>query len=111
MRFPQLKIGQQFEYQGKRYTKTGPLTASVEGTGASAMIRRSAEVTHIDGVSGALKQQVKQSYSREEVIELCKGYRTRIIQESQKIADVNGTLQLEQLLVLIKNNDMFESIL
>ncbi|MBW9266083.1 polysulfide reductase chain A [Candidatus Thiodiazotropha sp. LNASS1] len=112
MRFPQLKIGQQFEYQGKQYTKTGPLTASEEGTGASAMIRRSAEVTLIDGaVSGALKQQVKQSYSREEVNELCKGYRTRIIQESQKIADVNGTLQLEQLLVLIKDNDMFESIL
>lgn len=42
MRFPQLKIGQQFEYQGKRYTKTGPLIASEGGTGASAMIRRSA---------------------------------------------------------------------
>ncbi|MEW7987730.1 MAG: polysulfide reductase chain A [Candidatus Thiodiazotropha endolucinida] len=112
MRFPQLKIGQQFEYQGKRYTKTGPLTASVEGTGVSAMIRRSAEVTPIDGaVSGVLKKQVKQSYSREEVIELCKGYRTRLNQESQKMADVDGTLQLEQLLVLIKDNGMFESIL
>ncbi|MEW8087082.1 MAG: hypothetical protein AB2652_20650 [Candidatus Thiodiazotropha endolucinida] len=112
MRFPQLKIGQQFEYQGKRYTKTGPMTATEERTSASAMIRRSAEVTLIEAaVSGALIEQVKQSYSREEVIEMCKGYRTRLNQESQKMADGDGTLKLEQLLVLIKDNGMFESIL
>ncbi|PVV09838.1 MAG: hypothetical protein B6D77_09220 [gamma proteobacterium symbiont of Ctena orbiculata] len=112
MRFPHLKIGQQFEYQGKRYTKTGPLTASEEATGESAMIRRSAEVTLVDGAaSGVLEKQVKQSFSREEMIELCRGYRTRLTQESQTIADENGFLHLEQLLILIKDDDLIESIL
>ncbi|MGD8912706.1 MAG: hypothetical protein PVI97_04815 [Candidatus Thiodiazotropha sp.] len=112
MRFPQLKIGQQFEYQGKRFTKTGPLTASEEGTGANAMIRRSAEVTLIIGeASGAIEKQVKQNFSREEVLELCKDYRARLIRESQKRVDAKGSLQLEQLLVLIEDHDLFESLL
>jgi hypothetical protein len=112
MRFPQLKIGQQFEFQGKRYTKTGPLTASEEATGASTMIRRSAEVTVVESTAnGALEKQLKQNFSREEVIELCRGYRTRLTQESQAIADENGFLQIDQLHLLLKDHDLIESLL
>ncbi|MCU7814464.1 MAG: hypothetical protein KZQ81_04450 [Candidatus Thiodiazotropha sp. (ex Rostrolucina anterorostrata)] len=93
MRFPQLKIGQRFEYQGKKFTKTDPLTASEEGTGASRMIRRSAKVMLLDGtVSETSLQQVKQSYSWEEVVELCREYRSKLTLELQQIADENGSL-------------------
>ncbi len=110
MRFPQVKIGQQFEYQGKRYTKTGPLTASEEGTGASAMIRRSAEVLLVGGAEpGTMKKQVKQIYSREEVIELCMAYTMSLAQESRKIADENGSLRLERLLALIEDQGLLQS--
>ena len=111
MRFPQIKIGQQFEYQGKRYTKTGPLTASEEGTGASAMIRRSAEVVLVDGAApGMMKKQVKQIYSREEVIEFFRAYVSRLSRESKQIADENGTLQLERLLMVIEDQQvLFQS--
>ncbi|MET0075962.1 MAG: hypothetical protein ABW130_17050 [Candidatus Thiodiazotropha lotti] len=49
MRFPLLKPGQKFIYQEKRYTKTGPMTVSEEESGKTCMIRRSAEVTLLQG--------------------------------------------------------------
>ncbi|MET0069096.1 MAG: hypothetical protein ABW096_03600 [Candidatus Thiodiazotropha sp.] len=112
MRFPQLTIGQQFEYQGKRYTKTGPMTATEEGTGASAMIRRSAEVMLVDGVtSSASVKQYKQNYSREEVIGLFEKYRAELIQQSQKRANADGTLQLNQLLTIFNDRTLYKSLL
>jgi hypothetical protein len=111
MRFPQLKIGQQFEYQGKRYTKSGPLTASEVETGASVMIRRSAEVKPFDkDASVGVAKQVKQNYTRDELLALCKEYRTQLIQESQKIAKRDNTLQLEQLFSIINDRDLLESL-
>lgn len=110
MRFPQLKIGQQFEYQGKRYTKTGPLTATEEATGASAMIRRSADVTLVDRVADeALVEQVKQNYSRDEAIELCREYRIKLTQELQSRTDENGRLQIDSVITTISRLDPFDS--
>ncbi|MEW8028941.1 MAG: hypothetical protein AB2806_14575 [Candidatus Thiodiazotropha sp.] len=104
MRFPQLNIGQQFEYQGKRYTKTGPLTASVEGTGASAMIRRSAEVVLVDGeVAVPSAAQLKQNYSRQEMLDLCRDYRLKLHHELKQMAVEEGGLELGTILRVIDN--------
>ncbi|MES9818713.1 MAG: hypothetical protein ABW155_18930 [Candidatus Thiodiazotropha sp.] len=104
MRFPQLKIGQQFEYQGKRYTKTGPLTATEEGTGAGAMIRRSAEVVLVDGeVAVSSAAQLKQNYSRQEMLDLCRDYRLKLNHELKKMAVVEGGLELDTVLRVIDN--------
>ncbi len=44
MKFPQLAIGQRFQYEGGVYTKTGPLLAHAEESGRSRLIPRCAEV-------------------------------------------------------------------
>jgi hypothetical protein len=108
MRFPQIKIGQQFEYQGKRYTKTGPLTASEESTGASAMIRRSAEVTLVDNAATVVP--VKQNFSRQEVDELCRLYRSKLMKEIQRKTDNDTVTQIELLISVISEIDPFDSI-
>lgn len=107
MRFPQLKIGQRFEYQSKTYTKTGPLTASEEGTGASSMIRRSAKVTLVDG-SGSVEcvKQSKQNYSREEVVTLCREFKLNLCKRLENIASQQGELQIEQVLSNIESIDI-----
>lgn len=112
MRFPQLKIGQQFEYQGKRYTKTGPMTAAEEGTGASTMIRRSAEVALVDGVASSMSdKQYKQNYSRDEVVGLFERYRAELIVQSQKSANADSAIQLNQLLTMLNDRALYESLL
>jgi hypothetical protein len=45
MKFNDLRPGELFEYSGKRYRKSGPLTASPLDGGGSSMIARSASVT------------------------------------------------------------------
>ncbi|MBT3048670.1 MAG: hypothetical protein AB2665_19640 [Candidatus Thiodiazotropha sp.] len=112
MRFPQLKIGQQFEYQGKRYTKTGPMTAAEEGTGASTMIRRSAEVALVDGVASSMSdKQYKQNYSRDEVVGFFERYRAELIVQSQKSANADSAIQLNQLLTMLNDRALYESLL
>lgn len=44
MRFYLVPIGQEFDYQGKTYLKSGPLTASCTSGGKDKLIPRSAEV-------------------------------------------------------------------
>ncbi|MBV2136465.1 MAG: hypothetical protein KUF79_06650 [Candidatus Thiodiazotropha sp. (ex Ctena orbiculata)] len=102
MRFPQLTIGQQFEYQGKRYTKTGPMTATEESTGASTMIRRSAEVIVVVDVQvEPSTKQVKKSYNRRELLELCQEYKTKLHSQLRQMATDEGGLQLDPVLNVI----------
>jgi hypothetical protein len=110
MRFPQLKIGQQFEYQGKRYTKTGPLTASEEETGASAMIRRSAEVTEVINPAADLPvKQEKQRFSREEVSQLFAVYRSKLLNEFKGKVGNDKTIQIETLISILSELDPFDT--
>ncbi|WP_058556829.1 hypothetical protein [Thiohalocapsa sp. ML1] len=48
MKFPQLPIGSRFTWQGERYCKSGPMTATVEGSGATRMVPRSAVIAPAD---------------------------------------------------------------
>jgi hypothetical protein len=102
MRFPQLLTGQRFEYQGKRYIKTGPLTATEERTGASAMIRRSAEVTLIeDRRNETPAEQLKQNFSRQEMLELFQEYKSKLNNELRLMASEEGGLRLDSVLQVI----------
>ncbi|MES9854720.1 MAG: hypothetical protein ABW170_23160 [Candidatus Thiodiazotropha sp. L084R] len=77
MRFPHLKIGQGFIYQGKRYSKTGPMTASEEESGESCMIRRSAEVMTLEN-SEEVKPTLPNSFSQDQVVELLEAYKDEL---------------------------------
>jgi hypothetical protein len=52
MKFPQLPVGQRFEYQGETLVKVGPMTACNERGGNSRLIPRSAAVVPITGPTG-----------------------------------------------------------
>jgi hypothetical protein len=52
MKFQLLPIGARFEYEGKVYVKSGPLTASTEG-GGRRMIPRYALLRPLDGAQDA----------------------------------------------------------
>lgn len=51
MKFPQLKIGERFVYQGETYTKNGPLTAIHAESGKQKMFNRSVTVELTGGVA------------------------------------------------------------
>ncbi|MEW8505194.1 MAG: hypothetical protein AB2598_00690 [Candidatus Thiodiazotropha sp.] len=106
MRFPRLKIGQQFDYDGKRYTKTGPLTAAEEGSGESVMIRRAAEVIPVYSVDGDESvKQLKQSFSRQEVMELCQAYRLRLTNALQSKVDKRQNLHIDTVISALSEID------
>ncbi len=86
MRFPQVPIGQSFFFEGRRYTKTGIMTASEEGTGRNCMIRRSAEVT-VQDEGGRSRVPLKQDFTRDEVLSLLRSYRHRLLAGIQVGAD------------------------
>ena len=50
MKFSQVPIGELFNYQGREYTKSGPLTATVELDGKNKLIPRSANVKLLGNV-------------------------------------------------------------
>jgi hypothetical protein len=102
MRFPQVAIGQLFTYQGKHYTKTGPLTASEEGGDTQRMIPRAAEVTLIDA-AGSPVQELKQRYNRSEVNALLQRFKADLVGRLEEMAARDGTLDLEQVVGLIRN--------
>ncbi|MEJ2455225.1 MAG: hypothetical protein P8103_13860 [Candidatus Thiodiazotropha sp.] len=101
MRFPQVNVGQRFTYQGKPYTKTGPLTASEEGSGKQRMIPRAAEVTLLD-TQGKPVKEIKQRYSRAEVRSLVQHFKTDLVGRLEQIADDEGGLKLDQVIELIQ---------
>lgn len=101
MRFPRVKIGQRFTFQGKRYTKTGPLTASEEGTGSPRMIQRSAEVTLLDVPTDSSKLPFKASYSRAELESAVASYRGLLEKRFKQAAGADGNLTLERILTLL----------
>jgi len=99
MRFPQVSVGQRFHYHGKIYSKTGPLTASEEGTGKSRLIMKSAEVTLLDRAGQA--EAVKQRFSRQEVEALCSRYRTELSLAVRACAGPQSSLAVQDVLELI----------
>jgi hypothetical protein len=107
MRFPQVQIGQRFSYQGKQYTKTGPLTASEEGTGQSRLIMKAAEVTLLDQSDTGRPQALHRSYSRDEVESLLQAYRSRLGEALAWATEAEGVLDREAIMALIERQPLF----
>jgi hypothetical protein len=105
MRFPQVRIGQRFAYQGRQYTKTGPLTASEEGTGSQRMIMRAAEVTLLEASGDDAARPYKQRYKRAEVERVLRGFRRALSERVAAAAGSDGRLTLEQVLQLIERTE------
>ncbi len=105
MRFPQVPIGQRFIFQGKQYTKNGPLTATEEGSGSQRMVPRSAEVTLIDS-AGHPVQERKQRFNRSEVSSLIRRFKADLLGRLQEMAADDGTLQLDQVIALIESQQL-----
>lgn len=101
MRFPQVKIGQRFSFQNEDYTKTGPLTASKEGSGEQRMIMRSAEVALLDE-AGEVLPPSKQSYTRSELEVGLAGLKSSLSAAVTSAAAEDGSLQLHAVLKLIE---------
>ncbi len=59
VKFPQLAVGQRFEYQGKIHVKVGPLTARAEDGGRDWMIPRYAVVKPIGGAPTLVDQRAR----------------------------------------------------
>ncbi len=97
MRFPLLKLGQKFIFQGKRYSKTGPVTASEEGSGKQCMIRRSAEVTPVDD-----HVERQDQFERDQVVTLLKAYQREL---KARLADVMGAEQTLDAADVLKTVD------
>jgi len=100
MRFPKLAIGQRFSFNGRTYSKTGPLTATDEATGKSQLIRKSAEVSPLDG-SDEERPQVLQSISLEQREAVLAAYRSDLKQDIVKLAGQQTHLRVDELLKLI----------
>ncbi len=60
MRFQHLAIGARFEFEGKIYTKVGPMTASA-GSGGQRMIPRYADLTPLDGAPAPVARKAPTS--------------------------------------------------
>ncbi len=58
MKFYLVPIGEQFSFQNKSYTKSGPLTASAETDGQNKMIPRSANVKLLNSTNQSLQGSV-----------------------------------------------------
>jgi hypothetical protein len=100
MRFPQVEIGQRFSFQGRRYTKTGPLTASEEGTGSQRMIQRSAEVALLDAPAEPARS-LRRGHRRAELERAVASYRRTLERRFRQAVDGDGKLRLETALDLL----------
>ncbi len=104
MRFPQVKIGQRFTFQNEVYTKTGPVTASKEGSGEQRMIMRSAEVSLLDETEGVIPSS-KQKYTRSEMQAGLTRLKSNLAAAVKSAADEDGNLSLEVVLSLIESTE------
>ncbi len=102
MRFPHVAVGQRFSYQGKLYTKTGPLTASEESTGERRLIPKATEVSLVDGLGESLRE-TKQRYTRAELERVLERFKADLVGGLREMAVADGSLQLDQVIELIRN--------
>ncbi|MCG7899395.1 MAG: hypothetical protein JAY99_03600 [Candidatus Thiodiazotropha lotti] len=105
MRFPLLKPGQKFIYQEKRYTKTGPMTASEEESGKTCMIRRSAEVTLLQGHDEG-QQAIPQQFARDQVVILLKAYQRELKTRVAEAMGEGGAQHPSDILKVVEDCDV-----
>jgi hypothetical protein len=94
MKFYLLPVGQAFEYQGKRYTKSGPLTASLEGDGRNKLIPRSADVQATDSIIQASPVEQVEKLDKDRVVKYFTLFHDYCI---GKLDELSSTLSEQQL--------------
>ncbi|MDD5296854.1 MAG: hypothetical protein PHU46_08080 [Rhodocyclaceae bacterium] len=67
MKFPHLSIGARFEYEGKVFVKTGPMTASSE-QGGQCLIPRYAVLKPLDGAQPETKPSTSRQLDEAKVL-------------------------------------------
>lgn len=100
MKFPQLPMGQRFRFQGKHYTKTGPLTASDEETGNNRLMKKSAEILPL----GLIEQQRTEEgtqFTRQEVLDMFSQYRSDLQDAVLAKATEQTSLSVSEIVRLI----------
>ena len=73
-KFSLLAIGDTFEFQGERYTKSGPLTASRLENGSQRMIPRSAVVAPLSGAASPAAPIEAKQLPADQVLEAFEHY-------------------------------------
>lgn len=106
MKFPQLSIGQRFTWQGRGYTKSGPVAATDAETGQSRMIPRSAEVTLVEATPPPSKG--RSSLPAEGLGPALAAYRKETIAWAQGRLAPDLAVELEQAMEEIAGRIMHE---
>lgn len=101
MKFPQLPMGQRFAFQGKNYTKTGPLTASDEETGNNRLMKKSAEILPLGLIEEQQTEEGTQ-FTRQEVLEMFSQYRSDLQNAVLAEATEQASLSLNEIVKLIE---------
>jgi hypothetical protein len=109
MRFPYLKIGQGFIFQGKKYTKTGPMTATEEESGKNCMIRRSADVIPEESLADSGKAVIR-SFTGDQAADLLQAYKTELKLQLQSVFDERKAIEINDILTLMDALDVTEFI-
>ena len=107
MRFTQLKTGQRFSFEGKRYAKTGPLTASEEESGENRMIRRSAEVTPLGGAEVSVEPVIR-NYTHDDVMDLLRCCKMELRERLLKAGDESDVMVIRDVLSIVEALDPAE---
>ncbi|EGV50232.1 polysulfide reductase chain A [Candidatus Endoriftia persephone str. Guaymas] len=108
MRFPQLAMGQRFRFQGRVFTKSGPLTAREEGSQNNQLMRKSAEVELLDNAAPQSEKPQGQ-LQRQQLESAMRSGLARLRQSAEQVAEVDGRMPVERLLLLVEAE--LESIL
>lgn len=91
-KFTLLALGDTFEYQGERYTKSGPMTASRLDNGSQRMIPRSAVVSRLSGVSSPTEEVKGKQLPAELVLVAFEHYHTGCMEWLQLTEKVDASL-------------------
>jgi hypothetical protein len=86
MKFQLLPMGARFEYEGKVYTKVGPLTASGE-TGGQRMIPRFAVLRPLDGVVAEAPRTPSRKLDEAKVMAALEAFHEECVRLIQAAAD------------------------
>lgn len=101
MKFNQLAEGQQFKYQGRVYTRKGPLMA-VDEKGNSKLMPRSAVVTPLSGSSPEPVPDLERKITVEQAIESFEAFYTHCLNcldgiensiDADQLAEIRQTLE------------------
>jgi DnaJ-domain-containing protein 1 len=105
MKFSQLKIGQLFLYQGNRYTKSGPLQATLEGQTEPQMIMRAAQIEPLEVLTPTLQPKSDADQLKTEIIQALDSYHQAAL---SLITDNDATVAESQRRLL---NEKYQQLL